>query len=253
MISVGSLKFNDFNSELPPLRRKLSAFDIEELPGLWRVHWQIGNVTLFSSFYTRIDQACLLWGLISGFIFITAQFSEWDWGLQAWVWSGLTLLGVASTALISPYWMKIQPLNQVFSAWVWLMAAGTIVTDLSILCGWAEVLLQLCPVWLLLTAMGYFYTGLEMRSRGFLVIGLIPAIGILAMPYLGAWQFSVTGMLIGVSMLLLAELQWDSGTVCANHKLAVEDKPPIDSEPQIEFNPLKSSGDRVQSPLPVSS
>ncbi|HEY9910157.1 MAG TPA: hypothetical protein V6D18_21390 [Thermosynechococcaceae cyanobacterium] len=206
------------------MRRKCSAFDIEDLPGLWRVHWQLGNTTIFSSFYTRIDQACLLWGIISGIIFITAQFSCWDWGVQAWLWSGLTIAGSVSTALMAPHWLKVKPLSRTFSAWVGLMLIGTALTDLSIFLGWSDVLMQLCPLWLALTALGYFYTGIEMRSRGFLLISLIPTLGIFLMPYLGVWQFSTTGLLIGLSMIAMAELQWDSSGVCANHKLDADER-----------------------------
>lgn len=63
-----------FNSTVPPLRRKQKNLDFQDLQGLWRIHLQIGNTTLYSTFYTRIDQACIFWGLISAAIFFTAHF-----------------------------------------------------------------------------------------------------------------------------------------------------------------------------------
>lgn len=208
---------NFFNRELPLLRRKESAFAIADLPGLVRIHWTLGDTTLFSTFYTRIDQACLLWGLLSGIIFVTAQFSPLDWGIQAILWSTLTGVGTIATVTLSPYWTKVEPLNRVFSAWVVLMLAGTGLTDLSVFLGWSRVLVQVCPLWLGITTIGYLYTGLEMRSRAFLLMSLVPLLGMALVPFLGCWQFSATGFLIGVSMLLLAEFQWDSSGVCANH------------------------------------
>lgn len=205
-----------FNPNLPVLRRKRSAYDIEDLPGLWRVHWQLGSKTLLSTFYTRIDQACLLWGFISAFIFISAQFLPIDWQTQALMWSGLTMIGTAAMVELARYWRKVEPLSQVIDAWVWLMLIGLALTDLSIGFSWGWLMAQLCPLWLGLNAVGYFYTGAKMRSRAFAVVGLVHLLGIAILPYVGIWQFLTTGLLTGISALLLAELQWDSGDVCAH-------------------------------------
>ncbi|KAM3093729.1 hypothetical protein ACKFKG_18435 [Phormidesmis sp. 146-35] len=211
---------NDFfDLKTPLIRRKHSAFEIEDLPGLWRIHWQLGDTTVLSTFYTRIDQACLLWGLISAIIFITAQFAAIDWGTQAILWSGLTLIGTAIMVKLARRWTTIEPLNQVIAAWVILMLGGLVLTNLSVFLGWGQVLAQLCTLWLGLNALGYLYTGLKMRSRAFFLVALVHLLGIAALPYVGGWQFLTTGILIGFSSLLLAELQWDSSGVCANHRL----------------------------------
>ena len=39
--------------------------------------------------------------------------------------------------------------------------------------------------------------------------GLIHLLGILVLPYVGAWQFLTTGGVMSFSLWLLAELQWD--------------------------------------------
>jgi hypothetical protein len=212
------------NPRSPVLRRKRSAYDIEDLPGLWRVHWQFGKTTLLSTFYTRIDQACLLWGIISAIIFISAQFVPIDWQTQAVIWSGLTLLGIVAMVELARYWRDVEPLSQVIDAWVGLMLIGLALTDLSICLSWGWLMAQLCALWLGLDALGYFYTGVKMRSRAFAVVGLFHLLGIVILPYAGGWQFLTTGLLTGISALLLAELQWDAGDVC-QHVKAMQGEP----------------------------
>lgn len=198
------------------LRRKRSAFEIEDLPGLWRVHLQLGDKTVLSTFYTRIDQACLAWGIISTLIFTTAQFCLIDWQLQAILWTGLTLLGTIVMLELSRDWRATKPLGSVINAWIFLMLFGVALTDLSILFTWGQVLINLCSLWLVLDGIGYVYTGVKMRSRAFAFIGLLNFAGIAILPYVGAWQFLTTGLITGISTLLMAELQWDADEVCAH-------------------------------------
>ena len=205
-----------FSLRSPFLRRKRSAFEIEDLPGLWRVHLQLGEKTVLSTFYTRIDQACLAWGMISTLIFTTAQFCSIDWQLQAILWTGLTLIGTVMMLELSRSWREIEPLNDVINAWVFLMLFGVALTDLSIVFAWGQVLAQLCSLWLILDGVGYLYTGAKMRSRAFALIGLLNFAGIAILPHVGVWQFLTTGLITGISTLLMAELQWDSGEVCAH-------------------------------------
>lgn len=212
-------KSNFFSDDIPLLRRKRSAYEVEDLPGLWRIHWQLGDTVVISTFYTRIDQACFLWGIISAIIFFTAQSALIDWSLQAILWSVLTLAGTIAMINRSHAWRTIEPINQVVNAWAWLMVIGIVITDLSIFLGWGHVLASLCAMWLVLNAIGYFYSSWKMRSRAFSLIGLLHLAGIAVLPHVGAWQFAATGILIGFSALLLAELQWDSHDVCA-HLLA---------------------------------
>lgn len=207
-----------FDLSIPLLRRKRSAFEIEDLPGLWRVHWQLGEKTILSTFYTRIDQACLLWGIISTLIFVTAQFLAIDWQTQAILWSVLSLFGTIAMTKLSQCWRSIKPLRDVISAWVILMMAGVTITDLGVFLGWGEILIRLCPLWLGINAIGYIYTGMRMRSRAFAFIGLLNFAAIALLPYVITWQFLTTGLVTGISALMVAELQWDSGEVCAHLK-----------------------------------
>lgn len=216
-----------FNFELPLVRRKQSAFDIDELPGLWRVHWQLGGKTIISTFYTRIDQACILWGLICGAIFITAQFCPISWSVQALMWSALTLVGTVGMAALTKPWIYLAHFKWVLWCWATLMLVGLVITDLSIFLGWGEVLIRLCPLWLSLSALGYLYTGLRLRSRAFLLTALVHLLGILVLPYVLVWQFLITGIILGLSVLLLAELQWDSSGTCQNELVITQPIGPV--------------------------
>lgn len=205
-----------FTLTSPLLKRKRSAFEIEDLPGIWRIHWQLGDTTLLSTFYTRIDQACLVWGIISALIFSVAQFCAIDWRLQAILWTGLTLIGTIAMVQLSHHWRSIKPLSDVIDAWVFLMLFGVGLTDLGVFLGWGFLLVNLCPLWLILDGMGYLYTGAKMRSRAFAFIGLLNLAGLALLPHISEWQFLATGLITGISTLLMAELQWDSGDVCAH-------------------------------------
>jgi len=98
-----------------------------------------------------------------------------------------------------------------------LMLLGLVITDLGIFLGWGTVLMHLCPLWLGLVAIGYLCTGFGMRSRTLMIIGLIHLLGIAILPYVGSWQFLATGIIMGGSVLVLAEFQWDSFGTCGGN------------------------------------
>ena len=198
-----------FNFSEPLLRYKQTALDVQDLQGLWRIDCQLCNRTLFSGFYTRIDQAFFSWGLIAGGIFTTAQFLPISWVTQAVLWSIITLAGTVSMVVSTWFWVSVERLRWVVYCWVILMLGGVAITDLSICLAWGEVLMRLCPLWLGISAVGYLCTGLGLGSRTFLVIGVIHLLGIFVLDYIPGWQFLTTGILIAMSLLLLAQLQWD--------------------------------------------
>jgi len=193
----------------PLLRSKQEALDFQDLQGLLHINWKIRGKTLFSGFYTRIDQVFLLWGLITATIFMTAQFLPFSWSMQAIFWSALTLVGTVGMVALTHFWVRVERLVWVVYQWVILMVGGAILTDLSIFLGWGEVLIHLCPLWLGLSALGYLVTGVGMRSRTFILTGLVHLLAIGILPYVGSWQFLTTGVVMGCSLLLLAEMQWD--------------------------------------------
>jgi hypothetical protein len=198
-----------FNLDNSILRSKQEALDYQDRQGLLRIYWQIGGKTLFSGFYTRIDQVFLLWGLITPTIFITAQFLPISWSIQALFWSSLTVLGTVGMGILTHFWVRVERLVWVLYSWIALMLFGSIVTDLSIFLGWGYVLIHLCPLWLGLSGIGYLATGIGMRSRTFIFTGIFHLLSIFLLPFVPAWQFLATGVVMGCSLLLLAELQWD--------------------------------------------
>ena len=207
---------NFFNPDAPLLCRKQNVLELPDIPGLWRFHWQVGSITLFSTFYTRLDQTCIVWGLISLVIFVTAQFIPISWMTQASWWSALTVIGTLGMVALTPSWLRVEGLGWVLDSWVVLMVLGLVITDLSIFLGWGDVLMYLCPLWLGLVAIGYFCTGLGMRSRTLMLLGLVHLLSIWILPYVGSWQFLTTGIIMGGCVLLLAEFQWDSSGTCGN-------------------------------------
>ncbi|AFZ17395.1 hypothetical protein [Allocoleopsis franciscana] len=213
-----------FNPTEPILRNKQESLDYQDRQGLLRIHIGIGDKTLISAFYTRIDQVFILWGLISGVIFITAQFLPISWMIQAVIWTVLTLIGTSVMVFLTHFWVKVERLRWVLYCWVSLMLGGLVVTDLSIFLGWGEVLMRLCPLWLGLSALGYFCTGVGMRSRAFILAGLVHLGGITALPYTGSLQFLSTGLIMAVSLLMFAEVQWDMRPPIEYNLLTLEQK-----------------------------
>lgn len=206
-----------FNPDAPMLCRKQAVFEMPDLPGLWRCHWQIGNFIVLSTFYTRLDQACIIWGAISLVIFGTAQFFPISWITQAVWWSVLSLIGTFLMIILTPSWLKDEGLAWILDSWIILMILGLVITDLSIFLSWGSVLTYLCHLWLGLVGVGYVLTGLGMRSRTLMIIGVVHLLGIALLPYFAAWQFLATGMIMGVSVLVLAEFQWDSFGTCGGN------------------------------------
>lgn len=217
-----------FNSGSPIIRRKQHALDFQDRQGLLTLKLQIKHKTLFNSIYTRIDQVFVVWGLITAVIFFTAQFAPIDWVTQAAFWSTLTLVGTIGMTMLTHFWVKVERLRWVLYAWIVLMLGGVALTDLGIYFGSGTILMNLCHLWLGLSAIGYFCTGWGLRSRAFFISGLFHIVGILILPYCIGWQFLVTGLVMTANLLMFAETQWDM-------------RPPIDNygiltEEQKEFN-----------------
>lgn len=211
-----------FNIETPIFTPKQSAFEIAEMPGLWRVHWQVNDRVIYSSFYTRHDQACLLWGAISALIFITAQFLPWSWVTQTVIATTLTLVGVVGTVGLTWRFALVERLSWVLGSWATLMLLGTIATYQGMFGGWTWILPQICSFWLGLSAIGYLVTGFGMRSRLFLLLSLIHLLAIGLLPYFPAWQPLLAGLVISGSAFSIAEFQWDANGVCGYQLHPVE-------------------------------
>ncbi len=216
-----------FHSTEPIVRVKQQHLDVQDIKGLLTVNWKIGNYTLFSGLYTRIDQVFLLWGWISLMIFITAQFFPISWIDQAYWWSGLTLLATLGMIVLTYCWVRIEHMTWLVYCWALLMFIGVGLTNLAIFGGWSQILSNLCPLWLLVCALGYLATGIGLQSRSFTLAGLLHFLAIPLLSYVSGLQFLATGMIVAGTLLFFAEVQWDM-------------RPPIESKfltpEQLVFN-----------------
>ena len=213
-----------FNSSQPILRLKQEALDVQDLSGLLKIHWRIGDITLFQTLYTRIDQVFVLWGGITAFIFGVAQFYPMSWTDQAIAGSLLTLFGTAGMVWLTWYWVSVEQLRWVVYSWSGLMLIGVALTDYGIFgqCGW--ILLNLCPIWLGVSALGYLASGIGMRSRTFLITGLFHLIAIPLLSITPSLQFFNTGFVMAGSLFLLSGIQWDMRSPAEPNFLTAEQK-----------------------------
>lgn len=198
-----------FNSTEPILRRKQEALDFQDRLGAWQIDFRLGRIKVFSAVYTPIDQVFLLWGLLTLVMFTVGQLLPLSWSTQAVAWSVLTVVATAIMINLTLFWAKVESLIWLINLWVALMLLGTVLTNLGIFWHWGFVLMNLCPLWLGLSALGYGLTSFALRSRTFLLVALIHLLGLFCLPTVAAWQFLATGIVMGGSLLLLAQVQWD--------------------------------------------
>jgi hypothetical protein len=218
-------KFNlKFNPNEPLLRCKQAEMDVQDLRGLLKIHIKIRNYTLFSALYTRVDQAILLWAILSLLIFGTAQFWPISWHTQAIAWSVLTLLGVVGMQCLTYFWTTVERLSWVLWSWAILMVLGLLITDAGIFGGIGWILINLCPLWLGISSLGYFLTGWGLRSRTFMLAGTIHLAGIEMLNLVPGWTFLATGLIMAGTLWLLSELQWDMRMPVEPVVLTVEER-----------------------------
>lgn len=196
-----------FSNE-PLLRSKQQSLDIQDLSGAWHFRYRILGQT-FSSIYTRVDQIFGLWGLMALIIFTSAQVWHVSWQQLAMAWSGLTVIGALGMVSMVRFWAQVEQLMWLVYSWAALMLAGIAITDWGVFGYVGPVLLNLCPLWLGLCAVGYGLTGWGIRSRTFLGLTLVHVVATFIVTQLGPWQYAATGLIIGGSLLLLTQLQWD--------------------------------------------
>ena len=208
----------------PLLREKQQDLDFQDLQGLLRINAKIGKRTILSRFYTRIDQVFIIWGFICGVMFISAQFLPFSWQTQAIIWSALSVIGTLGMTSLTWFWVSVERLRPLVYSWVILMLSGVVLTDLGIFFSWAQVLINLCPMWLSLCTLGYTITAIAVRSRAFFLMAIVHLLGIAILPLCAGWQFLSTGLVMSISLLLLAEMQWDMRPPTEYSFLSVEQK-----------------------------
>ncbi|MFP5272817.1 MAG: hypothetical protein ACLGGO_21720 [Coleofasciculus sp.] len=111
--------------------------------------------------------------------------------------------------VISHDWVKVERVSWVLYCWVILMLVGLLITDLGVILIWSGVIANLCPLWLGLSALGYWCTGLALHSRAIIAVGLVHLLAIRVLPYVRSWSFLFTGSVMVLALILLAELRWD--------------------------------------------
>jgi hypothetical protein len=200
---------NFFDHSVPPLRCKQASLTANGHHSLWYIHWQIGRHRLYSTVYTPLDRACIIWALLLVPMFITAQFSPISWTTQAGLWSMLSLVGLITTGRYAYHWVQVKCISWVAYCWIILILTGLICTDLSIVLVWHHVLAHLCSLWLGLCALGYLFTGLVLHSRAFIATSLMHLLAIRVLLCMNSWQYLFTGTVIVFFLFLLAEFQWD--------------------------------------------
>jgi hypothetical protein len=215
----------------PILRRKQPELDVQDLQGLFTIHWQINHLTLFSRFYTRIDQVFLMWGIVCTVLFLVPQFVPLSWTVQAGIATVLTIVGAYNTVSLSWYWVTVEQLRWVVYLWVALVLLGIGLTNLGLFGGFWLLLTYLCPLWLGLCAVGYLITAWGLRSRAFLGSSLVHLLGIVILPHIQPWQYLVTGLISAGTLFLLAETQWDMQS-CSDYRTLTEAQKQFNQEQQ---------------------
>lgn len=210
-----SLSMPPPNVDLSHISKESSALPNYVFPDTWHIRWSINQTLVFSSVYTRHDRACLLWGSVTMCIFLVAQFVPISWAHQAIAATVLTIVGIVGMTWLTAYLAVEKRIAFVLYSWVVLMALGAALTDMALIYSWLPVLMNFCTLWLGIAGIGYCITSIGMRSRTFLVSGLLHLGAIALLPWVGSWQPIVTGLIISGGVLFMAEFQWDSEGVCA--------------------------------------
>lgn len=202
---------NFFQLQKPILQKKQLSLDESQLKTLKCITLNFHKLLRIPlcGIYTCIDQAMIIWGIISAIIFITAQFFPISWINQAIIWSIVTLIGMVLTVLLTYSWTKLEGLSWLLYLWVGLMFFGILITDLAIAFGWGLVLCNLCNLWLFVSVVGYVITGLGLKSRAFFLSAIIHSVTILILPLCMGWQFFLTGLVMASNLIIFSEGQWD--------------------------------------------
>lgn len=162
--------------------------------------------------FTEIDRAFLVWGWITAVIFAITQFSSISWAIQAVLDAALTGAGIATTSGLTWAIAYHAKLRWVIFLWAGLMALGTVLTGYGVFCGYALILLNLCPLWLGLCATGYGVMAVGMQSRCFTAACLVHLGAIVLLRYTVSWQFFSTGLVMSVTLFFFSVVPWDRQT-----------------------------------------
>ena len=182
---------------------------LEERAGLMTISWRSSGGRVFKTYFTRLDQALLLWGGVTSIIFLTAQFSSLDWLTQAFYDSLLTIAATAMTVCMTWQWASVKRVRWILGIWSIVMMSAIGLSDYSIVVGNGLILQHLCTGWLSACALGYFITAIGLRSRAMMLVGFVHLGAVAACGSFLPWQFLLTGSVLTCSLWMLGILQWD--------------------------------------------
>ena len=174
--------------------------------------------------FTEIDRAFLVWGTLTIIIFSLAQFSPLSWQTQSAIDAALTGLGIASTAQLTWRLAHSENLSWVICLWAVLMAGGMIATAYGIFCSIGIILINLCPMWLGICALGYFAMGLGLGSRSFSAASVVHAIAVLFLILHPSHQFLTSGLVIALTLFFFSFVPWDMKETEAEELCGVKPK-----------------------------
>jgi len=198
-----------FDRAVPALRVKRDYLDLSEQDGVFYLGKPRAGSLRSSLYYTRLDQALMLWAIATAIIFFMAQFHAFDWHHQARAWSALSLAVLTATGIRAWPWAVALKLRWVVYLWTVITLLGLGLTDYGVYRSVGPILLNLCPMWLGLCAMGYGITAIGMGSRALLGAVAIHGLAVGLIRVWPGWLFGITGAAIAGCLFILAQLEWD--------------------------------------------
>ncbi|MBE9065830.1 hypothetical protein IQ260_04100 [Leptolyngbya cf. ectocarpi LEGE 11479] len=190
-------------------RLKQDLVDPVDLHGVLRVRLGSQDNVFVSTYFTRLDQALIVWGVVTAAIFLVAQFCYLDWRIQAIVWSALSCAAILLVGRLAWFWVTTRNQRWILYGWSLLVMAGLVSTGYGILSAWGFLLRNLCSIWLGISAFGYFATGIGMQAQALILIGIVHICAIPILIVLPNWPFLLTGLVMSGSLFCLAVFQWE--------------------------------------------
>ena len=176
--------------------------------GVWYFKLDLFNQGCASTYLTRLDQALIVWAVAIAAIFFIAQFYPLNWKVQAVVWSILSCIAVWASGKLAWFWVTARQKRWILYCWSCLVLGGLYLTDYGIFTEWGILLVHLCSIWLGISAIGYFATGIGMRAPALSWIGIVHVGAIPILSLFPIYQFLLAGIVMFSSLFCLAAFEW---------------------------------------------
>ncbi|MEO1395381.1 MAG: hypothetical protein AAFV90_20965 [Cyanobacteria bacterium J06634_5] len=189
------------------------AIGMQDLTGLLKVHVRrrldSRLASLRALWFTELDQAFAAWGVVTILIFSQAQFTALSWTTQAAIDTALTAIVTGGTSGLTWKIASTARLRWVVGLWAMLMMVGMALTLCGIHGGVAVILMNLCPLWLGICALGYGVMAVGMRSRCFATCALVHGLAIPGLSIEPSWQFFTSGLVMSLTLFFFSIVPWD--------------------------------------------